>query len=95
MLDDEAPEEYACPVCGYPSLYHPPRTPIGTPSDEICPSCGYQFGYDDDAQGISYTQWRTRWIADGMNWFSEAGRHPPDGWDPVEQLKNLEASRSE
>lgn len=84
-----------CPVCGYPFLYHSPRSPTsGGPSDEICPSCGYQFGYDDDARGISYMEWRTRWVAEGMTWFSHEGRQPPPGWDPLKQLRNLDADRN-
>lgn len=90
---------YQCPVCGYPGLEDPPHTAEGGASDEICPSCGFQFGYDDDACGISYEQWREEWIAAGTPW-SGIGIRPPLNWNPSEQLqvilgKTLEAREKE
>lgn len=57
-------------------------------SDEICPSGGYQFGYDDDACGVTHEQWRKEWIAKGMPWFS-SGRKPPQGWDTKQRLLRI------
>lgn len=79
---------YACPVCGYPALSEPPRPPFGGGSYEICPSCGFQFGVSDDDEGITFGEWRERWIADGMPWRSVA-IDPPDDWDPMAQVRGL------
>jgi len=80
---------YRCPVCGYPDLEEPPRSPkTGGGSYEICPSCGFQFGVDDDDRGVSDEEWRRRWVAEGMPW-SSAGRPQPDDWDPEGQLSSL------
>lgn len=79
-----------CPVCGNPDLSEPAYSEEeGWPSDEICSCCGYQFGYDDDSEGITHEQWRMRWIDEGMKWWSDTGRQPPAGWNPIEQLKNI------
>jgi hypothetical protein len=78
---------YLCPACGYPDLEEPPRSPrTGGGSYEICPSCGFEFGVTDDDLGITYHDWRSRWIADGMPWRSEGIELPPSGWDPSGQL---------
>ena len=77
---------HACPVCGYPHLEEPPRSSSGGGSYEICPSCGFQFGVTDDDEGLTYEQWRTRWVAAGMPW-SSVGGPPSPGWNPAEQLK--------
>jgi hypothetical protein len=79
---------YVCPVCGFPELLESPRTSTGAGSDEICPSCGFQFGYDDDSEGITYEDWRAKWIRAGMPWFSTSTA-PPPAWNPVEQLEGL------
>ena len=76
-----------CPVCGYDGL-HEPAYDDTEPSYEICPSCGYQFGYHDDAVGITQEQWRAKWIEDGMKWWS-SGRKPSASWKPKEQLRNI------
>lgn len=84
---------YQCPVCGYPGLEDPPRSPVsGGGSYEICPSCGFEFGVTDEALGLSYQEWRERWIARGMPWDSAGIRPAPDDWDPVSQLAGLEDS---
>jgi hypothetical protein len=76
-----------CPVCGYPNLVEPPRSPrTGGGSYEICPSCGFEFGVTDDDLGFTYADWRSRWVADGMRWTS-VGVQPPDNWDPISQLR--------
>jgi hypothetical protein len=74
-----------CPVCGWPELHEPPRCETGGASFEICPCCGFEFGFDDDAQGITYAQARTLWIAAGTPWWSNARPAPP-GWNPTHQL---------
>jgi hypothetical protein len=84
---------YTCPVCGYPNLAEIPRTGKGGGSYEICPSCGFQFGVSDDDRGFTYQEWRKRWISEGMPW--DKGRtKPPPNWDPQEQLRNLDLSKS-
>ena len=81
-----------CPVCGF-GLGFPPWSGKSA-SDEICPSCYIQFGYDDgDLEDGSdriqvYEEWRRRWIDAGMEWKSK-GRRPPDGWNPIEQLRSI------
>ena len=91
---DIAAVKHLCPVCGYELGFPPWRD--ASPSDEICPSCGIQFGYTDAAGGdaarraLTYSKWRTEWIAAGMPWRSRS--QPPEGWDPVAQLRRLEVS---
>jgi hypothetical protein len=77
--------KHSCPVCGWPELPKPPRHASGGASFELCPCCGFEFGYDDDAQGLTYAQARARWIADGMTWWS-ASRLAPPGWNAAQQL---------
>ena len=84
-------DRFTCPVCGYPGLFeraYSARTGLG--SYEICPSCGFEFGVSDDDQGFTHEQWRVRWIAEGMPWWSEA-RHRPVDWDPAAQLRRVAA----
>lgn len=84
-----------CPACGFPSLDEAPWSLDGGGSEEICPSCGIQFGYDDFCGGDAeqrkrfYEDWRLRWVAEGMPW-SSLGVSSPNGWNPAEQLKNVE-----
>jgi hypothetical protein len=80
---------FICPICGYPALEEPPRSPrTGGGSFEICPSCSFQFGVTDDDLGISFEQWRRRWIAQGMPW-DKGDSQPPPGWDPRAQLRAI------
>jgi hypothetical protein len=81
---------HMCPVCGFPNLDDPPRSPSGGGSYEICPSCGFEFGVSDDDLGFTYDEWRERWIVHGMRWDSSDIEPPPDGWDPRKQLKAIE-----
>ena len=80
---------YTCPVCGYPNLEEPPRSSSGGGSYEICPSCGFEFGYTDDDLGFTYSDWRCRWCAAGMQWANQGITNPPEGWSPTDQLKSL------
>lgn len=81
---------YKCPVCGFPGLTEPPRSPrTGGASYEICPSCGFQFGVTDDDLGLSYAAWRQQWVERGMPWDSGDLEPPPEGWVPAAQLKVL------
>ena len=83
---------FRCPVCGFPELDEQPYTDEGGASYEICECCGFQFGWTDDDQGISFEQWRAKWVADGMPW-DTSGRTPaPQGWDPKAQLASLEST---
>ena len=44
------------------------------------------------SQGISYEEWRRRWIDDGMIW--DKGRTtPPVNWDPTEQVRCVVKAR--
>lgn len=81
---------FICPVCGYPDLDEPPRSErTGAGSYEICPSCGFEFGVTDDDQGLSYGEWRRRWVERGMPWDSESIRPAPKNWRPAQQLRVL------
>ena len=86
-------KETLCPVCGYDLGFLPRKG--NSPSDEICPSCGIQFGYDDAAGGNEcgrqtiYHRRRQQWIEGGMQWYSRHRSSPP-GWDPIEQLSQIE-----
>lgn len=87
-------ESNYCRVCGYKLDFAPW---IGnSPSDEICPCCGIQYGYDDLAGGninersLIYTEWKKRWIREGMPWLSRCIKKPHN-WDPSGQLKNLKS----
>ena len=80
---------HTCPVCGYAALSEPPRTSGGGGSYEICPSCGFEFGVTDEDRGYSYSAWRQEWIQSGMPWRSAAIEPPPDGWNPLEQVRQV------
>jgi hypothetical protein len=82
-------KSYTCPVCGFPDLTEPPRTPEAGGSYEICWSCGFEFGVTDDDLGYTYDAWRQAWVERGMPWDSGELRPPPLGWDPEEQLRRL------
>lgn len=79
-----------CPACGYTHLENPAyfNSAGAWPSLEICPSCGFQFGYTDNAQQITFKQWREQWVARGMPWRSK-GINPPSNWNPSQQLLNV------
>ena len=77
-----------CPVCGFDQLAESPRNRTGGASMEICSCCGFQFGVSDDDQGVSYDDYRERWIAGGMAWSSK-GKKTPKGWNPQTQLGAL------
>lgn len=85
-------ESDLCPVCGYRLGFAPWNG--ASASDEICPCCFIQFGYDDGSaedenlRAQVYTEWRKRWIAEGMRWNSK-GRKPPHEWDPIKQLRSI------
>lgn len=80
-------KKHICPVCGYNDLSR--EAYIGRePSYEICLSCDFQYGNTDDDKGFTHEEWREKWIKEGMKW--DWGREkPPEGWNPIEQLKNL------
>jgi hypothetical protein len=81
---------HLCPVCGYPDLSEPPRSPsTGGGSYEICPACGFEFGVSDDDEGFSYEQWREKWIEKGMPWRS-VSQPKPASWDPMKSLAALQ-----
>ncbi|HSI13899.1 MAG TPA: hypothetical protein VK961_17770 [Chthoniobacter sp.] len=81
--------KHTCPVCGWPELHEPPRSASGAASFELCPCCGFEFGFDDDDQGLTYEQARTRWIAGGMKWWSSS-RPAPAEWNASRQLARVE-----
>ncbi|HEY2172355.1 MAG TPA: hypothetical protein VGH85_00930 [Mycobacteriales bacterium] len=81
--------EILCPICGSPDQIAEPRSPTsGGASFEYCPCCEFQFGYQDDDQGFSYSEWRGRWISQGMRYGAEGDR-PPSEWNPTTQLLSV------
>lgn len=88
-------QKYFCPVCGYPGINESPYSLNEIPSYVICPCCWIEYGYDDGGRTGEPLQevlsvLRNRWIEAGMRW---TRGHPPAGWDPTAQLKNLEMDR--
>jgi len=77
-----------CPVCGYDKLDASPRDEFGCPSYEICPCCGFEFGFDDDSEGLTYDQYRERWLKQGAKWVSKS-RPKPKNFDLCKQLRNI------
>ena len=85
-----------CPVCGFDGALdrahgadcarHSPA--CGCPPPR-CPSCGFHFRVTDLDPSFQTETARTRWISDGMRWWSTSRPAPP-GWDPVAQLRRLE-----
>jgi hypothetical protein len=81
--------EIRCPICGSPDQIAEPRsTTSGGASFEYCPCCEFQFGYHDDDQGYGYSEWRGRWIAQGMP-YGSMGERPPPEWNPTAQLLSV------
>lgn len=74
-------KSYICPVCGY-LLTYPPE------DFNICPSCGVEFGAETTVYSI--LDLRQNWLMHGATWSSKVVK-PPRDWDPLIQLKNLEA----
>lgn len=81
-LRDTFGPHFMCPVCGWPKLHEDPTFY----TYEICPSCGVEFGYDNPDD---YSAYRADWLTKGEWWAGTIDRCPK-GWDPEEQLKNLE-----
>lgn len=80
---------YVCPVCGYHGLERPAAS-NGLGSGELCPCCGFDHSGPVDAH--RYAQWRAEWTSGGMAWWAtQAGVPAPEGWDPVAQLRNVDA----
>lgn len=72
----------------------------GFSSNDICPSCGTHYGEDDWAETDEerkrlFIKLRKQWIANGMKWRHDHNddpfpqNHPPEKWNPYEQLKNI------
>jgi transcription elongation factor Elf1 len=78
---------FTCPVCGFDKLEEMPYDNDGNPSYEICICCGFEFGFDDDSEGYSVENYRSKWINEGSNWFSPDLK--PKNWDLRNQLKNI------
>ena len=53
---------FSSSTLGYPDLDDDARDKDGYASYEICPSCDFQFGVSDDSDGVSYQEWREKWI---------------------------------
>jgi len=79
-------QKYQCPVCGFIGLTEPPYDAHQCPSHEICVCCGTQFGYDDC--NVSFKTIREKWIAGGMQWWSDHVS-PPKNWDPERQVGSI------
>lgn len=87
--------EKICPVCGYDNLDEGPFTKYGYPTYEICPCCGYEFGYHDESAGLSYANYREKWIASGFHWRDKD--EEPNNWDRLmmeKQLFNVKLSKA-
>ena len=76
---------YICPVCGYEKLDEQPM------NFSICSCCGTEFEYDDF--DTPYATLRARWAANGYRWFSRIVP-PPEGWNPLKQLGNLQYAQT-
>lgn len=76
-------KKYLCPVCGYDEMDAPPK------DYHICSCCGTEFENDDF--NYSHETLRSEWIGNGMKWFSGA-KYKPENWNPIEQLKNVNAN---
>lgn len=78
----------SCPACGFDLGFEPWTK--GEASFEICPCCGIQFGCDDaepSKRAQLHAEWRQRWIAEGMLWWS--GRGEPADWNALEQVRRV------
>ena len=73
---------HICPVCAYRGMPFPPV------DCHICPCCGTEFGVDD--LDLTHEELRTRWVSNGMPWFSRVTR-PDANWDPSRQLLAYDA----
>lgn len=80
--------KYLCPVCGFKDLDKPAYFENGEPSYQICRACFYEYGYDDDSEGITHSQWRDQWISEGMPWRSNPKNQPAD-WNPKKDLETI------
>jgi hypothetical protein len=73
-----------------PDRARPPyQDTFGGASYEVCRSCGFEFGFDDHpgaGDGVSFDEYRSKWIADGCHWWSQT-EPEPNRWDPNEQLR--------
>jgi len=67
-----------CPVCGYDKLPDVPYDLFGFPTYVICPCCGYEFGFDDESNGISFEEYRKKWIVNGFHFFNK--KKQPKNW---------------
>ena len=88
MTNKVKENEKVCLVCGYDKLCAPPYDQHGRRSFEICPCCGFEFGFDDDSEGLTHTEYKGKWIATGAEWFDTDAR--PEVWDLDKQLKRME-----
>ncbi len=79
--------KYICPVCGYPYLQSPPYDSDGNPSYDICDCCGFEFGFDDANNGVSFKDYREKWIANGNKWFWPDKK--PSNWSLKKQIKAI------
>lgn len=75
---------YSCPVCGWQGLREPPYDSTGYPSYEICRCCGFEYGFDDGANGDTFSSYHDKWIERGMPWRNPEVR--PPNWDAAAQL---------
>jgi len=80
------PNDFVCPVCGYPGLDDPPHDEHGCGLFGKCPSCGSEFSYQESASASAAL--RAPWVAGGMKWQSKK-RPPPPGWNPKKHLERL------
>lgn len=74
-------------MCGYHELDYPQWDANGFPTHEICGCCGFESEYDDDAKDNpeSILEYRTRWLSEGVKWFSSTN-FKPINWNLDTQL---------
>jgi len=77
-----------CPVCGYDKLEGIPYDEYGYPMYEICSCCGFEFGFDDESEGMSFEEYRKKWIEEGFNFRWKEDK--PSLWDFNTLEKQLE-----
>ena len=79
---------YICPVCGYDKMSEPPCDDLGYPTYVICSCCGFEFGFDDESKGLSFSEYRQRWINNGFTFFSV--KKKPTNWNERVMRRQLE-----
>ena len=70
---------HICPVCGYDKLEEVPYDEFGYPTYVICSCCGFEFGFDDESEGDTFSEYRQRWINQGFPFIN--AKKKPSNWN--------------